>query len=388
MAAKEILLVTHYFPPERGAASNRMYAMAVALAKNDYNTQIVCPFPNYPKGEVFKGYKGKFYSKSIEDNLTIHRLWVWPSNSRNKFVRLISMLSFSLSLALFFIIKRIPKTVIIQYSPVFVGFTAVFMGWVFNKKTILNVSDLWPLAGLEMGLFDKGFYYSLLERIELFCFRKASFILGQSHEILSYIAKRGVKNKSMLYRNFPRFSAPIISDRNKNGGISLVYAGLLGVAQGLYAICTTLEIPDGITFHIYGSGPETEAIQSLNIKNIEFHGEVSREQLHVELQQYDIAFIPLIRRIYGSVPSKIFEYTRLGIPVLYFAGGEGGLIVNQLKLGWSIPAGEMEALQLFINSLTTETLKEFPKYSVQENSISAFHFEEQFDAFINKIEAL
>ena len=42
-------------------------------------------------------------------------------------------------------------------------------------------------------------------------------------------------------------------------------------------------------------------------------GEVDRNELHDLLQAYDIAFIPLTNRIYGSVPSKVFEFTRLGL---------------------------------------------------------------------------
>ena len=158
MTSKEVLLVSNYFPPEKGAASNRMHAMAVSLMEEGYKTHVVCPYPNYPSGKVFKGYRGKLYSCSKQDDILIHRLWIFPSNSMNKFVRLLSMASFALSLALFFVVKKTPKKVIIQYSPVFVGFTAVFFCWVLRKRIVLNVSDLWPMAGLEMGLYSKSVF--------------------------------------------------------------------------------------------------------------------------------------------------------------------------------------------------------------------------------------
>src|SRR5690606_13169859 len=114
----------------------------------------------------------------------ITRLWIWPSNSANKILRLLSMISFSMSLVLFFLFNKTPKKIFIQYSPVLVGFTAVRLGRLFSKMIILNVSDLWPLAGLEMGILKEGWYYSLLQKMEAYCFRKADLIVGQSEEIL------------------------------------------------------------------------------------------------------------------------------------------------------------------------------------------------------------
>jgi len=388
MTTNNVLVVTNYFPPEKGAASNRMYAMAQGLAERGMKVHVVCPLPNYPKGSVFSEYRGKLYSKTRSESLKVHRLWLWPSNSGNKLIRLISMVSFAWSLALFFIFKKTPKKVIVQYSPVFVGFTAVFFGWLFRKKIIVNVSDLWPLAGLEMGLLQKGMYYSLLEKMERFCYKKAHLILGQSNEILDHITEIGIKKELSLYRNYPQFEPPILHTKSFSGEIRIVYAGLLGVAQGMYHICQSIELPDNISLHIYGSGPEAALISALDKKNIEYHGEIARELLHKELLDYDVVFIPLVNRIYGSVPSKIFEYTRLGLPVLYFAGGEGEDIVTRYSLGWSIPVSNTQLLQKFMDVLSEESLVAYPRKDVQQQALEHFNFERQFSSFYKKLEAL
>lgn len=360
--------------------------MAKGLSENNYKVNVVCPLPNYPKGEVFPAYKKKLYSKKEEEFSTTFRLWLWPSNSSNKFIRLLSMLSFSLSLSLFFIVKRIPKKVIIQYSPVFVGFTGVFWSSLFRKKIILNVSDLWPLAGLEMGLLKKGTYYSLLQKMERFCYKRSHLILGQSQEILDYIKKEGIKKELFLYRNFPDFKPPELQSQNAEETIKIVYAGLLGVAQGVHNICLKIDFPSHIQLHIYGNGPEAEKIKALQKSNVIYHGEVEREVLNKKLEEYQIAFIPLVNRIYGSVPSKIFEQSRLGIPLLYFAGGEGETIVRNNKLGWTIPVKDMMALQDFFNSLSTQTLLEFNKKDAQLNAVNSFSFIKQFKELIIKLD--
>ncbi len=385
--SKEILLISNYFPPEKGAASNRMYSVAEGLGNAGFKVKVVCPLPNYPTGKVFKEYSGRISSTEDATFGKIKRLWTWPSNSANKFVRLLSMVSFSLSLILFFIFSKTPKKVFVQYSPVFVGFTAVCLGRLFAKKIILNVSDLWPLAGLEMGILKKGIYYSLLQKMEKFCYKNAELIVGQSEEILQHISNY-VKKPTFLYRNVPNFGIPKIQETRSSNDIKIVYAGLLGVAQGIYGICQRISFPKNVSLHIYGAGPDMEKILKLKKENISFYGELGRDELHRELQNYDIAFIPLIKRIYGSVPSKIFEYTRLGLPVLYAAGGEGGEIVKKESLGWVVPVNDLKALQDFINTVSVTDLKLFPKEDVQRNSVSAFNFHKQFEGFTALIESI
>ena len=386
--SKEILLITNYFPPEKGAAPNRMYSLAKGLGDAGFTVKVICPLPNYPSGKIFNDYSGKTIASENDSFGKITRMWVWPSNSTNKLLRLLSMVSFSFSLILFFLFTKTPKKIFIQYSPVFVGFTAVCLGRLFSKKIILNVSDLWPLAGLEMGILEKGFYYSLLLKMERFCYRNAHLIVGQSKEIVAHISAFENEKPYFLYRNIPNFESLPIAENSPTQEIKIVYAGLLGMAQGVFEICQQIIFPEKVSFHIYGAGPEAEKISTLKKRNIHFYGELGREDLHKELQKYDIAFIPLKKRIYGSVPSKIFEYTRLGLPILYFAGGEGEDIVNREALGWVVADNDIEALQRFISTISKEKLKSFPKEAVQKNSISAFDFKNQFEELIISIEAV
>jgi len=388
MKKKDILLVTNYFPPESGAASNRMYSMAQGFSENDYNVSVVCPLPNYPQGKLFDGYKRKLFFKSKESYGTIYRLWIWPNNSSNKFLRLLSMLSFSLSLSLFFIFLKLPQKVLIQYSPVFVGFTGVFWSRIFRKKIILNVSDLWPIAGLEMGVLSEGFYFSLLNKMEAFCYRKSHLILGQSKEILEHIHKKEVSPSLFLYRNYPEFVPQVLNNQPIDGNIQIIYAGLTGVAQGLFKICASIKLPKHVSLHIFGTGSEAEQLKLLNKENIYYHGEVKREVLHEKIQEYHLGFVPLSNRIYGSVPSKIFELSRLGIPVLYFAGGEGENIVIDHQLGWVVPVNDIEKLQSFIDSLTVEKVEVYPSLQVQNNAINHFDFSTQFQQLVKKLNNL
>lgn len=386
---KKILIITSYFPPEIGAASNRMFHLAMGLQKLDYKVSVITPMPNYPTGKIFPEYKGKFKYKRIENNVTIYRLWLYASNSKNKFLRLFAMFSYSFSLIWFFMRNRIPETVIVQSPPLLVAFTNMFFLRSKKRKLILNVSDLWPIAGLELGAFKKNFSYKMLEKIEHFNYRNADVVLGQSEEIITHITELYPDTVACLYRNFPDFDPPEIIDKSlSDGKIKLVYAGLLGMAQGIYKLCKHLDYSK-LEFHIYGSGAEQSKIETFISRNPElpivYHGEVSRDQLHKELLKYDVTVIPLLNRIYGSVPSKIFEYARLGVPMLYFGGGEGEDLVKTHNLGWTAEAGNYQALNKAIDTIEIQKLTLENNKRIRKTALEQFDFKKQLallDIFI------
>ncbi len=385
-----ILIISNYYPPESGAAANRIESLATLLTKNKYHVTVLCPFPNYPFGKIFKTHKGFLTTKNVENNIIVFRLWLFASKSTNKFIRLISMFSFAIHLFVFLLFKKTPKKVIIQCSPLFVGFFSVLVSKIKRKKIILNISDLWPLAGLEMGVLKKGVFYSILEKIEDFNYKKSDLLLGQSQEILTHIRLKNIKKPLFLYRNFPNFEFLNYQKEHKKKVKKIVYAGLLGIAQGVLNICKEIQLPKNIEFHIYGNGPETAQIKELikSKSNIIYHGAVSRSKLHEALQTYDLTLVPLVKRIYGSVPSKIFEYSRLGLPILYFSDGEGNELVQKHKLGYTINSLNYDGLNNFIKQFSENNIMLPKKETLIHTSVSEFNLTTQFNHFIKELEKL
>ena len=380
------MIITSYFPPEIGAASNRIFHLAEGLQK-DYDVTVVTPLPNYPTGKIFSGYKGKFKIKSRENNIDVVRLWLYASKSKNKFVRLFAMLSYCISLVWFFTWNKIPDKVIVQSPPLLVAFTCMFFLRSKKRKLILNVSDLWPSAGFELGALKQGFGYKMLQNLERFNYKSADLILGQSNEILAHVGKIASKPQLFLYRNYPNIKPTEITLTHRNDSpLKIVYAGLLGVAQGILKLCEKLEY-NNIELHIYGSGAEENEIKSFIERNeslpVFFYGRVDRAELHTELKKYDVVIIPLLNRIYGSVPSKIFEYAKLGMPMLYFGGGEGEYIITEHELGWVAKAGDYSHLNETIRSIKKELLGTALKKKIQKNAYMNFDFNAQLDSLKN-----
>lgn len=376
---EKILIISNYYPPEKGAASNRIEQLALKLHQNNYSVSVLCPLGNYPKGELFPQYKGKFSVTENNQNITVKRLWIYPSVSKNIFKRTLSVLSFSSMLFFYLLFKKTPRKVIVQSPPLLLSFVSVFVLSLMRKKIILNVSDLWPLAAIELkALKSNSFSHKISLFFEQFIYSKATLIFGQSNEIITHIHSFFPEKICHLYRNFPEHQTQeIYFGTNINEPVKIFYAGLLGLAQGVFELCQKIELQDlNIELHIFGDGAEKTQIEDLiqqkPDKKIFFHGMLERQILHEKLQSFDIAIVPLKTRIYGSVPSKIFEYTALGFPVLYFGGGEGETIVKENNFGWVAQVGNFECL----NTAITEISKT-GKNQIQTMKKQVFKFAEK-----------
>jgi glycosyltransferase involved in cell wall biosynthesis len=130
--------------------------------------------------------------------------------------------------------------------------------------------------------------------------------------------------------------------------LKLIYAGLLGVAQGILSICQAIDFKTyNMELHIYGDGAERKDIENFVTQNpdkgIYLNQPVHRNEIPNLLKQHHIALIPLIKPIFGAVPSKIYEAMASGLPILFAGGGEGADIVTQYQAGWICqPANFME----------------------------------------------
>jgi glycosyltransferase involved in cell wall biosynthesis len=258
---------------------------------------------------------------------------------------------------------------------------------------MLNVSDLWPLAAVELKALKKdSFAHRLLLFFENFIYKKSAVIFCQSNEIIAHINTFLTDKKCVLYRNFPdhQLENPFKENPN-NEPIKIFYAGLLGVAQGVFELCQKINL-DGLNvqLHIFGDGAEKLAIEEYLkqnlLENIFFHGMLERKDLHDKLTPFDIAIVPLKTRIYGSVPSKIFEYSALGFPILYCGGGEGESIVRENNLGWVAEVGDFDSLNSTLIEISEigKNQIQLMKKQVFIHATLNFNLDNQMKTLINK----
>jgi len=360
--SKKVVLISNYYPPEMGAAANRIQELAQQLSALACDVTVLCPLPNYPFGEIFDGYPKKGQFEETINGIKVVRLSTYATKSTDRIKRFKGMLAFAKSVSAYIKNNQITGNVIVQSPPLLVSYFAVRS---LNKKghaPILNVSDLWPIAGVELGAIKKGITYSFFLKMERYIYSNARLILGQSNEILTHVSKTVPAAKTLLYRNFPS-PKPAVCVQKPKGSVRLIYAGLLGTAQGIFELCQQLQLPVNWQLDLYGEGTEAQQITNYlktSNKAIQYKGSLSKEALHEVLPTYHMSLVPLKKRIYGSVPSKIFELAHFGMPIVYFGDGEAAQLIVHHGLGWATQNFDFSSL----NDLLLAIEKEREKWPV------------------------
>jgi len=378
----KISVISIFFPPEKGAPAFRIFNMSKMLQEKGADIELITALPNYPTGKIFEGYRGKVFAKETIEGIPARRYWVYPSNSNSKVIRVLSMFSFSVSLffAFFALLRRKPDIVIVQSPPLLAGLSGVFIARMARTKVITNISDIWPLTALELGAMKKGFFYSFFAWIEKLMYRYSHYFMVQSGETQAYMEERSSK-PVFLYRNLAPPSAFIHQNPTFDGKKKIVYAGLLGLAQGVAKICKAIDFKTlDVEFHIYGDGQQRAEIEKYiqsKDTNIFFHGQIPKSEVPEMLSNFHATIIPLTHHIYGAFPSKISMAVSSGLPIFFSGEGEGRKFVTENNIGWACGASDYETLHKNLENFSK--LNEQQYNEIRNNCINLSQHDFNFD---------
>ncbi len=386
-----ILILTQYFPPETGAPQNRLSGLAKELKKNGVEVVVLTAMPNYPEMKIQDKYKGKLFFKETRDETDVYRGWIFVSQKRSVFIRLLNYFSFVVTSI--FVSCRIKGNfdyVFCESPPLFLGIS----GWLISKwksaKFIFNVSDLWPESAEKLGIISNKSFLRLATKLEEFFYKKAVLITGQTQGIVENIRSRfPAKNVHWLPNGIDKdqFLNPGIKSVRTELGYAdkdfiLVYAGIFGHAQGLEVILNAagrLKDYSEIKFLLVGDGPEKNSLllkkETQNCSNVQFHPSVSKEKILNIIYSSDASVIPLkkLDLFKGAIPSKIFENLILKKPIILGVDGEAReLFIEKGKCGiYFTPEDDQSladaVLQLYNSADMQSRLGENGKHFVLEN---------------------
>lgn len=330
--------------------------------------------PNYPKYEVYDGYKGKWYQKEQNDALIIYRSWIYVSKSKSVVPRLLNYFSFVFTSLWIGLVKVKKHDVIICESPpLFLGITAMLLSFFKGSKLIFNVSDLWPESAEKLDIINNKFLLGLSYKLEALIYKKAKLVSGQTQGIITNINQRFPLVKTHLIRNgidTKQFNiggngnAFRIKHHINEQAFVIAYAGIIGHAQGLEIIieaAKALSTNQNICFMLVGDGPVKsmllEMAQQASLTNVHFIGSVSRKEMPDVIAACDCYVTPLRKNdlFLGAIPSKIFEPLYFGKPVLLGVDGEARqLFVDEGKCALFFEPENTQALVEQINLLVND----------------------------------
>lgn len=377
----KILFYSHFFYPEVGAGSIRAQYFVNALSKSEHEIKIIAPYPNYPIGKSYPGFK-----KSINEdkNRGIHYLYIYVPKRHSMFKRGFSYLSYFISSFLFTMFWNFKPDVIIASSPpISTAFAAALVCKIKGKKMILDLRDIWPDIGIQLGLLNRKSSVRILKWIEKFILNSATSIIVTAKGDKNNLIGKGVAQDSIqVILNgadtdlFKPLQTESINKIREEYGIPvdkkiLIYFGSFNYGMNdIHTLSEALtklnEIKDEYTLIVVGDGTNRESFMSKisPFVNCFYLGTLHSAEMAKVLSASDISLIPrkgLKEDTGGNTPVKCFESWAAGVPVILSANPDSEIadIFNGIKAGIITKPDNSEALELSIRSLLRrEDLKE------------------------------
>jgi glycosyltransferase involved in cell wall biosynthesis len=316
--------------------------------------------PNYPTGRLFPGYRP--LEPRIEDigRIRTIRVPLWPSKSGFA-KRLASYFSFVAAASLWGprLCTR-PDLIFVESPPIFIGYAARYLARRWKCGFVFNVSDLWPDSAVDMGIVEPdSIAVKLARRLELALYREAVGITGQTDDIVATIRGRAGNTPIEVITNSvdPQRFGRALCDADARAligaepGPVFIYAGLLGLAQGLDQILdAAAALPKALPgrFVLVGDGPVREHLERRvnreGITRVRILPMQPRARVPALLAAADIALITLGGRIHGAVPNKIYEAMASALPIVIVAEGEAVRRVETAGAGISVSPMDRDGL--------------------------------------------
>jgi len=371
-----VLFLTDNFPPEGNAPASRTYEHAREWVKLGHKVTIITGAPNFPEGKVYDGYKNYWYSKELLDGIEVRRVKTYITANEGFIKRILDFMSFMVMGFVAGLFVKKPD-VVIGTSPQF--FTAVgawALAAVRFKPFVFELRDIWPASITTVGAMKKGFIIKLLERLEMFLYKRASLIISVTESFKVELISRGVdadKIKIVLngvdlshYKPLVGKDLQMASCFDLHGKFVVGYVGTHGMAHGLENVVMAAEqlVDQGdIVFIFVGGGSERQKIERIvkekKLHNIKMIDKQPKENMPAIWSLCDLSLVPLIDKpLFKTViPSKIFECMGMGLPILMSAPqGEATAIINKTNSGYLVtPESADELAEKILNIKDTKS---------------------------------
>ncbi len=353
-----ILYLSQYFPPEVGATQTRAIEMATYLARAGHKVTVLTEFPNHPHGIIPSHYKGKWIEHEQLRGIDIVRCRVYARPNKTFVTRMGFYLSFMLTSALTGLFIRHPVDVVYATSPpFFVGLSGLFLSRVKSAKFVFEIRDLWPRSAVELGELRNKTFIRWAEWLEQIYYARADAIIAVTRGIQSDLKQMGYDPFLVLNGTNTRLFRPKPGQKQQfgwKGKFVVMYAGILGLAQGLVQLLDVVERFKKFTdvqFVFVGEGPMKEKVEKSKAEkeliNLQLLGQIDREKMAQILSAADCCLVPLKKNplFLGALPSKMFDCMACEKPVILSVDGEAREVLERSKAGIFVEPENSDQMQ-------------------------------------------
>ena len=349
-----ILFLTDNFPPEVNAPASRTHEHCREWVKAGHQVTVITTAPNFPTGRVFAGFRNRLYAREDLDGIQVVRVWTYITANEGFLKRSLDYISFAVAAVLAGLFTRRFDVVVGTSPQFFTACAAWFLGFLRRRPFVFELRDLWPESIRAVGVMKSGRVLDLLEKVELFLYRRASAVVSVTHAFKADLIRRGigaskihvVTNGADLTHFRPRPRDAVLEAQLGLGGKFVIgYVGTHGMAHALGTVLDAAKMVqnqakgDRLRFVLLGDGAQKSALKAraadMGLRSVIFIDTVPKAEVARYWSLLDVSIVHLKREpLFATViPSKLFECMAMGIPVLHGVAGESAEIVLRDQVG-------------------------------------------------------
>jgi hypothetical protein len=348
-----VIFLTHYYPPEVGAPQARISSLAHALTERGTSVTVHTCFPHYPDGRIREPYRNWPYLKENDGPVRVVRSAVYPAPNRGFLPRLANHLSSALSAIATAPLTGAADVVVAESPPLFTAAAGSVYAGLKRVPLVLNVADRWPASAIELGMLRRPGFVRAASWLERSCYLRAAAITVPTDGLVrSLSAVPEASGKVVRIEPSVDLDAFEPAPRTRRGMFRVLYAGTVGLAQGLDTLIDAARIagPNVVEVLVAGGGAEAEALAARvaaeAIPNVRMLGVVPHEDIPGLYAGADAGVVLLRDRpvFAGALPTKILEAMAAGRAVILAARGEAAQLVADHRVGVVVPPEDPSAL--------------------------------------------
>lgn len=351
-----VLLLTHYYPPEVGAAPARIAALARGLSDRGMEVTVHTGFPHYPSGMIARPYRNSVVKTGEEDGVRVVRSLVYPTPNRGFARRLANHTVFAAGAFATCAASGPVDVVVAETPPLFTAFAGVLYARAKRARLALNISDLWPESAIELGVIGEGRTAGAAHALARLCYRQAALVTAPTKGIVESLhCAPEAKGKVVQVPpavDLERFASLPEPTPRAGAPLRVLYAGTLGMAQGLSTLveAAALAGPEVVEVTIAGEGPDApllrRQIATLSLQNVRLLGAVAPTRIPGLYAQADAGIVPLRDRpiFDGALPTKLFEVLAAARPAIVASRGEAATLLHDAEAGLVVAPEDAGAL--------------------------------------------
>jgi len=371
LEGRRIGILCQYYPPEEGAAANRMDFFSYWLQKQGAELTILTAMPNYPKGIIHKGYRWRLWHREKGRYGSVLRAWCYASPMRSAARRLLNYSTFMLSSLRWLGELRRCDVIIFSSGPMFAGFAAFLANKLFGTRLVLDARDLWPDRIWDSGAANlPSSVEKLLNNYAQYMYRNVEAITCATQGVCDAISGRldspipifVVRNCDQTTGDDSLQILPTVKHPGEN--LRIIEAGTLGWAQDPETLCEAFKLlleegEEQVELAFAGSGPRVSQLEETLRAfsgQAEYVGHLTRDKLTQFLSSADIGVVTLTPTEHNlmTVSRRVYDYARAGLAIVYCGAGEGAELVKAAGAGIVVQPGNPQELADVIQSLNTD----------------------------------